>query len=162
MFSFKLKYAPLSWTANTTINHVMMITDRDTHPHTPLVHRAPRPLSTGIVGTYLGIVTSYKYIRKCYPSLTLRQQLCTTSTLGLPVGVTDDVWLTTCPVWNIVNGWYGMMSLYDVTESVPANTAPKYRRNGARYGLMACVGGCVDRWSSSTWVFILLVFWITF
>ena len=69
----------------------MMITDRDTHPHTPLVHSAPRPLSTGIVSTYLGIVTSHKYIRNCYPLLTLRQQLCTTSTLGLPVGVTDDV-----------------------------------------------------------------------
>ena len=46
-------------------------------------------------------------------------------------------------------GWYTMMSLYDVTEAVPANTAPKYRRNGARYGQTACVGGCVDRWSSS-------------
>ena len=42
-----------------------------------------------------------------------------------------------------------MMSLYDLTESVPVNTVPKYRRNGARYGLTACVGGCVDRWSSS-------------
>ena len=42
-----------------------------------------------------------------------------------------------------------MMSLYDITESAPENTVPKYRRNGARYGQTACVGGCVDRWSSS-------------
>ena len=42
------------------------------------------------------------------------------------------------------------MSLYDITESAPENTVPKYRRNGARYGQTACVGGCVDRWSSST------------
>ena len=32
-----------------------------------------------------------------------------------------------------------MMSLYDVTESVPVNAAPKDRRNGARYGQAACV-----------------------
>ena len=42
-----------------------------------------------------------------------------------------------------------MISLYDITESAPENTVPKYRRNGARYGQTACVGGCVDRWSSS-------------
>ena len=41
------------------------------------------------------------------------------------------------------------MSLYDVTDSAPVITVPKYRRNGARYGLTACVGGCVDQWSSS-------------
>ena len=43
-----------------------------------------------------------------------------------------------------------MISLYDITESAPENTVPKYRRNGARYGQTACVGGCVDRWSSSS------------
>ena len=35
-----------------------------------------------------------------------------------------------------------MMSLYDVTESVTVITVPKDRRNGARYGLTACV--CVS------------------
>ena len=42
-----------------------------------------------------------------------------------------------------------MMSLYDVTESVTVITVPKDRRNGARYGLTACVCVCVGRWSSS-------------
>ena len=49
-----------------------------------------------------------------------------------------------------------MMSLYDITESAPENTVPKYRRNGARYGQTACVGGCVDRWSSSIDASVLL------
>ena len=35
-----------------------------------------------------------------------------------------------------------MMSLYDVTESVTVITVPKDRRNGARYGLTACVCVC--------------------
>ena len=50
------------------------------------------------------------------------------------------------------------MSLYDVTESAPVNTVPKYRRNGARYGQAVCVGGCVDRWSSSV-LFLNLYIW---
>ena len=69
-----------------------------------------------------------------------------------------------------------MISLYDITESAPENTVPKYRRNGARYGQTACVGGCIDQWSSSIctshvksaickirlenfWVFWSLLYW---
>ena len=37
-----------------------------------------------------------------------------------------------------------MMSLYDVTEAVTVITVPKDRRNGARYGLTACVCVCVS------------------